>query len=432
VPAVVAMQSDVLMETANKFVPRLFEELLTHGMLDKAMAAARLEIDQQEDWWAPVLFTCLRGGQLFYDLGFAKQDMPFDLWPNLIQNIRRERYNDQDEKEIIYKCTPVIGPDLSEFLMGTHREIAHRWSAPENFENGEIILNSLPSVAAYLSANPDDLPYFAQYLAVQQSHDFVPADMIKLLRTSLVRQNKGYLPEEILAEDAPNLRKVIKMLGKRQHAMKREAYPYHILASLPFTVYLNANPDNLLEEALIAHGRKPVVEYSRWNPALSQPFFSSGSLTDYTPSEETPLIFHMFGNFRTENSLVLSEDDYFEYLVNVNSFGLPVVVQDLLNAHTLLFLGFRLSDWSFRVLFHSLLDENRKNARQYRLKDNKSIAVQLQPSDRITRPELVRSFLEKYLPPEFKIYWGPAELFLTELWEKYPKKGVYACQISQG
>jgi hypothetical protein len=226
---------------------------------------------------------------------------------------------------------------------------------------------------------------------------------------------------------------VINILGQRQHALKREAYAYHILASLPFTVYISANPDNLLEEALISHGRKPVIEYARWHPALlTQPFFSSGSLSNYVPSEEQPLIFHMFGNFRTENSLVLSEDDYFEYLVNVNSFGLPVVIQDLLNSHALLFLGFRLSDWSFRVLFHSLLDENRKQARQVRLKDNKSIAVQLQPSDRITRPELVRSFLEKYMPPEFRIYWGAADLFLGELWEKYPKTGVYPCQISQG
>lgn len=431
VPAVVAMQGDVLMETAEKFIPTFFRGLLQHGMLDQAMAHARMAIDEQEDWWAPVLYTCLRGGQLLYDLGFGEPDLAFNLWPALIQNIRRVTYNERDEKVIEYTCTPVIGPDLSEFLMGSPREIARQWADPANFEQGQQFLGSLPSVASYLSANPYDLPYFAQYLAVQQTHEFVPGDMVRHLRGRLVKQNQAELPDEILADAEPSLRRVIAALGRRQHLQKSEAYAYHILASLPFKIYINANPDNLLEEALISHGRNPVVEYFHWNPRLAKdPYPNLSAFSDYQPSEERPLIFHMFGDFRSEKSLVLTEDDYFEYLVNVNRGYLPDVIETILSAHTLLFLGFRLSDWSFRVLFHSLLDEDRKLARHSLLQDNKSIAVQIQPSDQVTRQDVVRKFLENYLPPEFKIFWGPADLFLRELWEKYPKNGVYPCQIS--
>lgn len=67
VPAVVAMQGDVLMRTVAEFMPVFFEELQRDGQIDRAMAVARRVVRDQPDWWVPVLFTRLESGRLFVE-----------------------------------------------------------------------------------------------------------------------------------------------------------------------------------------------------------------------------------------------------------------------------------------------------------------------------------------------------------------------------
>jgi hypothetical protein len=67
VPAVVAMQGDVLMQTVAGFAPVFFEELQRDGQIDRAMAVARRVVRDQPDWWVPVLFTRLESGRLFVE-----------------------------------------------------------------------------------------------------------------------------------------------------------------------------------------------------------------------------------------------------------------------------------------------------------------------------------------------------------------------------
>jgi hypothetical protein len=66
VPAVLAMQGDVTMESVARFMPAFFHELHRDGQIDRAVAAARTELDlhQRPDWWMPVLFMRLESGQL--------------------------------------------------------------------------------------------------------------------------------------------------------------------------------------------------------------------------------------------------------------------------------------------------------------------------------------------------------------------------------
>jgi hypothetical protein len=65
IPAVVAMQGDVMMRTVAKFMPVFFEELQRDGQIDRAVAVARRTVRDQPDWWVPVLFTRLESGRLF-------------------------------------------------------------------------------------------------------------------------------------------------------------------------------------------------------------------------------------------------------------------------------------------------------------------------------------------------------------------------------
>lgn len=65
VPAVLAFQDELPERTRVTFLSGFFEQLMRHGRVDGAVAAARRVIAEQPAWWVPVLYTALRDGRLF-------------------------------------------------------------------------------------------------------------------------------------------------------------------------------------------------------------------------------------------------------------------------------------------------------------------------------------------------------------------------------
>jgi hypothetical protein len=67
VPAVVAMQDAVSMATARTLTNAFFQRLMQHGLVDRALNQARLQLisEKRLDWAIPVLFMRMRTGQLF-------------------------------------------------------------------------------------------------------------------------------------------------------------------------------------------------------------------------------------------------------------------------------------------------------------------------------------------------------------------------------
>jgi hypothetical protein len=126
----------------------------------------------------------------------------------------------------------------------------------------------------------------------------------------------------------------------------------------------------------------------------------------------------LFGRLGDPSSLVLTEDDYFEYLIRIarlRCWPEPTDLRSVLAKSSLMFLGFRVDDWSFRV-FLQYLD----NMPSRSLLGNKlHVGVQLYPDEGLgTDPARTRRFLEKYFHSSwthFEIYWGSVEDFLQEL-----------------
>jgi hypothetical protein len=67
IPAVLAMQGSVSMETVEDFMPVFFRELLRDGQIDRALAVARGEVSDRPDFWMPVLFMRLKSGRIWED-----------------------------------------------------------------------------------------------------------------------------------------------------------------------------------------------------------------------------------------------------------------------------------------------------------------------------------------------------------------------------
>ena len=186
----------------------------------------------------------------------------------------------------------------------------------------------------------------------------------------------------------------------------------------------------------------PAVEFCRWKENAKWPLSvfedEAGSTPDdddpgsepgestvgYVPSDENPLVYHLFGNLQVSDSLVLTEDDYFSFLIAASrDENLPHrKVQRVLSDSALLFLGFRMDDWDYRVLFRLLMSQEGR----YRLRRRyKHVAVQIDPEESsIQDPEGARIFLEKYSEgADIEIYWGKVEDFLKELYFRCKEAG---------
>lgn len=392
VAAVLAMQGNITVRTAGEFLSVLFRELEQDGQIDRAVAVARGAVRQYDDWWMPVLFMRLKSGRLWYTPGFG-EERTLEKWPDLLRNIQRGR------------CTPILGPALSEALVGSRREIAQNWADNYQFP-----------MAPH---DREDLPQVAQYLAVNQSDIFVRDELSEYLQAEILRRYRHDLPEDARRASLEDL---VRAAGARQRAQD-PTEPHQVLAGLPFPILITTEPTSLLDDALTAAGKEPQVEICRWNEHVEWLPSIYDDEPAYRPTAQRPLVYHLFGRLGHPDSLVLTEDDYFDYLIGLTSNRklVPGVVLRALADTALLFLGFRMDDWNFRVLFRSIMSQEGR-ARRGRYAH---VAVQIDPEEgRILEPERARRYLESYFQDaDISIYWGSVEDFVRELHERWQGVG---------
>jgi hypothetical protein len=391
IPAVLAMQGNVTMETVADFMPVFFRELQRDGQIDRATSVARGMVRTRPDWWMPVLFMRLKSGRLWYAPGFAEDRGGMEKWPALLRSIRKG------------KCTPILGPGLTEPLIGSRREIARRWSETYYY----------PMAARYR----ENLPQVAQYLAVNQDPMF-PRDELEAYICQEIQSRYGLDLADVQGRCEDSLPELMATIAARQRE-QAPAEPHRVLAQLPLPIYITANFSNVLADALVEAGRQPQVELCRWNEYVDLLPSIYDDEPDYRPSRERPLVYHLFGNLQELDSLVLTEDDYFDYLIGVTRDKdlMPGVVRRQMADSALLFLGFQMDDWDFRVLFRSLMSqEGRQRRSRYA-----HVAVQIDPEEGSTQePERARRYLESYFgDADISIYWGSAEDFMRELQQRW-------------
>lgn len=452
VAAVLAMQGNFGMNTAEAFMPRFFEELMEHGEVDRAVARARFDIMGEPDWWMPVVFTRLDKSRIWYPPGFRKATDGQDPWEPIVRNIKMKQY------------TPILGPSVAENIYGTHRELAQLWANDYKYPLNERDIEELPQVA--------------QYLAVIQGDDLFPRyAFYKHVYQRLVDNYPKFLTLELctLKDDQilKRLGEVISTVGGEMRFL--DPYePHAVLASYDLPVYITSDPSDLLVDALVACKVKPRVRVLRWNQAaedvdngyikeerdaaaaakkeavtkaklaaaakakleavieagrdgtaeakqlaIAQAEKAAAAKTlqeaiDDTPTSARPLVIKLFGDLRTPGSLVMTEDEYFDYLTKVtaSAFAMPSALRSQLTLTPLLFVGFQAETWEFRVLLRSLFQNEGKD-----LKINRPhFAVQINPNS-IVEPARARAYIENYLhvKSKLKLYWGDVATFVKDL-----------------
>jgi len=199
--------------------------------------------------------------------------------------------------------------------------------------------------------------------------------------------------------------------------LPNEAHAF--MADLPLPVYITTNYDDFMFKALRDRGKEPEREICRWNSQLHRRP-SVLERENYTPTPHRPLVFHLHGHAEIPESLVLTEDDYLDFLMAMSGPRniLPPRIQEAMAETSLLFIGYRIADWNFRVLFRTLVSSLEASAQR------KHVSVQVLPmgnaADTLRKLKILK-YLDKYYEKlNTKVYWGRSDEFMSELrsaWE---------------
>lgn len=273
-------------------------------------------------------------------------------------------------------CTPFLGAGACDGTLPVAAEMSSRWAETHN----------------YPFPDHHDLPRVMQYISISDG------DAI-------------FVKERVCEEFA----------SRGHPAFTEPTEPHALLASFPVRVFITTNYDDFLTKALKMAGKSPRSVVCPWYLPASADFTKFFSRVPTTaPPPEEPLVFHLHGNLSNPKSLVLTEADYLEFLANiaVSRTGdgtqlVPSIVLSALTDYPLLFIGYSLQDWTFRVLFHGLLRAQSEVLRR------RSVSVQLLPPVNGTIMEAerrAREYMTRYLGGwSISIFWGTAAEFCSQL-----------------
>lgn len=367
----------------HRFLERFFEALRTDGRMDLALHGACAAIGGTGQQWAPVLISGLRTARVWYVARFTEETKPA-AWTTLLSLIGKGA------------CIPILGPDLNDTVARARSDIALAWADSYHYPMALYQRTSLPQVAQYVASIYGEAFLYVQYEA--QLRAFVLGRFGHLLTTE---QRKLPL-DELLSAVAD---------GALSHDPDE---PHNLLASLPFPLYVTASLNSFLGNAL----RKAVPRKEPREIVLGLGE-ALGTFADEEPSAEMPLVYHLFGRLGDLGNSVLTEDNYFDFLIHFwrDRDAVSPLLRSRLTSSSLLFLGFRMYDWDFRVLLRTLLAQEGARLRKRGLMH---VAVQVDPDDdQVTEPERAREYLENYLAElgdtEINVYWGTAQDFLRDL-----------------
>jgi hypothetical protein len=202
---------------------------------------------------------------------------------------------------------------------------------------------------------------------------------------------------------------------------------HHQLAGLGLPLYLTTNFDCFMWAAL--RSLRPAEEQEKvrrevvpWRRGASPDPDSAHYDLDPPWREGEQVVLHLFGTDEDLLSMVLTEDDYLDYLTSISrdyQAIFPSSVADHLASSSLLFLGYELHDLALKVILRGLLANLEFGGFVM-----KHVAVQLEPSATdATRQREVLDYLRNYFHKssniEIDVYWGSAHQFVADLHERY-------------
>jgi nucleotide-binding universal stress UspA family protein len=179
----------------------------------------------------------------------------------------------------------------------------------------------------------------------------VPPAEATVAATSLRRAADLY---ERKGKDLDELREIARDFYLREASSTTDFH--RDLAALPFRLCVSASPDSLMLTAFQQVEKVPQKAHYNFRGASRRVETPAKPLR--SPAPERPIIYHLFGHYEDPSSLVLTEADLIQYLVNIvrGNPPIPDEIRSILvdPAQKFLFIGFGFQNWYLRVLLHVL------------------------------------------------------------------------------
>lgn len=278
------------------------------------------------------------------------------------------------------ECTPFLGAGACYGVLPLGCDIANEWAKKHDYP---------------LKDSCSDLAKVTQFLAVKYDRLYPKGRLIK--------QFGGLKPPDFTEFDEP----------------------HSVLAELPLPVYITTNYDDYMIQALKFVEKEPKRYLCPWNSYLRKRQAKGEPDTDLNPSPKRPIVYHLHGHTGIKQSMVLTEDDYLDFLISISKDQdlLPPKIQEAFAGTTLLFMGYRLSDWDFRVLFRSIVSYLEKSIAA------SHVSVQLvsgQEETSVSEIEKAQEYLNEYFGKlEISVFWGTCREFAAELrrrWKEFQRE----------
>lgn len=302
------------------------------------------------------------------------------------KNGNPDAWNDRDWEALLlairYKsCTPFIGAGACAGVLPLGKDIAREWARDYDYPFSDS--DNLVRVAQFVST--DAGPNTPRFKILEQFGGKGPPDLSDLTE------------------------------------------PHRAVADLDLPVYITTNYDDFMTKALLRDTpkRTPRREICRWHTARQRQSRKSQPVYEPTPAE--PLVFHLHGTLEIPESMVLTEDDYLDFLMYTAEVPelIPPRIQQAFSESSLLFIGYSLEDMNFKVLFRRLATYMQRS------QGARHVSVQLAPREDESTEELIarakrqKDYLERHFDlQKVKLYWGTAREFAAELhrrWERFPR-----------
>jgi hypothetical protein len=323
------------------------------------------------------------------------------------------------------KFIPVISNRVSMDYLFHPLDITEEWA--ESIDYPLIDKNNLARVAQFSSVNHrgeirkaklEYLNFLKENLANtyedKQKVDFGPFTPLSQVATDL-----GYLNFE-----------------------KEPEHPLYLLAKLPLPIYLTASYHSFLEVALKAVGKEPQSRVYCWSDTFrtDPPFGLQPYVQDVNPNKEKPLVYHVLGIDTVPESLVLSEDDFFDFLNSIAKdlkegntaprWPIPQSLFDKMPKSSLVMFGFYFYDWAFRVAFRGVVKPlhttyKRPSSLLIQFQPGLGIGAQTKVKTDTDLQEKVTDYLQRYVSDySFDIHWGSIHSFAKQLWQAWESSGL--------
>jgi hypothetical protein len=197
--------------------------------------------------------------------------------------------------------------------------------------------------------------------------------------------------------------------------------PLRLLARFPLPYYITTSQSDFVERALEAEGKTPCTQICFWSGEMANIRKEHRTITEeFNASSTNPVVYHLYGLEEYPQTLVLSEDDYINFLISIAEDAntlhpkIPLYLRRAVGESQLLLIGFRLSDWDFRVLFRLMMNFRTGGF------SPRGMLIQLEDKKNESSNTNAIEYLKRYFGRKwFDIEWSDADRFVHELWNEW-------------